>query len=104
MGWHCSDTAHLHFDGCRVPCKREQRGPSNRDGRNMRDDRGREAGIERETRASRERETRVACRADDSRAGSCERWARSVTAGHGRAASTIGLNGFSVGCARQALT
>jgi acyl-CoA dehydrogenase len=19
MGWHCSDTAHLHFDGCRVP-------------------------------------------------------------------------------------
>eukprot|EP00966_Prymnesium_polylepis_P248848 5753598-Prymnesium_polylepis.1 len=22
MGWHCSDTAHLHFDGCRVPCKR----------------------------------------------------------------------------------
>ena len=24
MGWHCSDTAHLHFDGCRVPCKRER--------------------------------------------------------------------------------
>ena len=20
MGWHCSDTAHIHFDNCRVPC------------------------------------------------------------------------------------